>query len=74
MKKLREFFNRIVAGVAGRLIYDWLKSFFKDNDRAPNAPVGSANPREVLSRWTMLGGFCFRDNNEEFNSASSRAL
>ena len=32
MEKLREFVKRIVASVLGRLIYDWLKSLFKDND------------------------------------------
>jgi len=29
---LRVIVQRIVAGVISRLIYDWLKSFFKDND------------------------------------------
>jgi len=32
VKEISKFVKRIVAGVLGRLIYDWLKSFFKDND------------------------------------------
>ena len=29
---IRNLIYRIVANVIGRFVYDWLKSFFKDND------------------------------------------
>ena len=28
----KEVVKKIVASVLGRFVYDWLKSFFKDND------------------------------------------